>query len=212
LGATDVDPGLDQISVTFDRDMSKGMSWTGGPPLFPPIDETRKARWIDSRTCVIPVKLQKATYYRVGINSQNFRNFESAQGVPAASTAICFVTQGATPDIQSRVRIPKVVSFQPDNGAQGINPKTQFVSAKFDIPMGGGMSWCNGDGDFPKSPDNKRSTWTDDGLTCRLPVILEPGHSYALYLNDTRFNNFQSQWGVPLSPVVYKFHTQAAGQ
>ena len=42
IGATDVDPTLSEITVTFDRDMGKGMSWTGGPPLFPPTDKTRE--------------------------------------------------------------------------------------------------------------------------------------------------------------------------
>jgi hypothetical protein len=212
MGDANVDPALDQVSVTFDRDMGKGMSWTGGPPLFPPVDNTRHAHWIDSRTCVLPVKLEKATYYRVGINAQSFRNFQSTQGVAAACTAICFVTQGAAPLVQARVRVPKVVSFGPENGAKDVDPKIQFVSATFDVPMGSGKSWCNGDGEFPKGPEGKRATWTNDGLTCRLPVILEPGHSYTLYLNSTYFNNFQSQWGVPLPPVVYKFQTNSANQ
>ena len=33
IGATDVDPALREITVTFDRDMGGGMSWTGGPPF-----------------------------------------------------------------------------------------------------------------------------------------------------------------------------------
>jgi hypothetical protein len=50
-GAMGVDPSLAEITVTFDRDMGPGMSWTGGPPLFPRTDDGRKARWIDARTC-----------------------------------------------------------------------------------------------------------------------------------------------------------------
>src|SRR5579863_9991962 len=38
-GATDVDPNLTEIRVTFDRDMGKGMSWTGEPPFLPPLDQ-----------------------------------------------------------------------------------------------------------------------------------------------------------------------------
>ncbi|MGH7140086.1 MAG: M56 family metallopeptidase, partial [Pirellulales bacterium] len=79
-GATDVDPALNEISVTFDRDMQKGMSWTGGAPLFPPVDKSREVRWTDARTCVLPVKLQGASYYRVGINSSNHQNFRGTQG------------------------------------------------------------------------------------------------------------------------------------
>ena len=57
-GATDVDPKLTEIRVTFDRDMSESMSWTGGGPEFPG-DASQKAKWIDKRTCVLPVKLKK---------------------------------------------------------------------------------------------------------------------------------------------------------
>lgn len=209
IGAIDVDPALNQISVTFDRDMGKGMSWTGGPPLFPPIDKNGKPHWVDSRTCVLPVTLEKASYYRVGINAQSFQNFRSKDGVPAPSTVICFVTKGATADVQSRVRVPQIVSSDPKNGADHVDPKIMGLSVTFDIPMqAGGMSWCTGEGDFPTIPDGKRATWSNGGLTCTLPVALEPGHAYVLNLNDVRFNNFQSRWGVPLVPVVYKFQTQ----
>ena len=47
-GATDVDPDLSQISVTFDRDMQGGMSWTGNEKTFmPQVPEGAKPRWID---------------------------------------------------------------------------------------------------------------------------------------------------------------------
>src|SRR5579872_1226894 len=35
-GATDVDPGLAEITVTFDQEMGEGFSWTGGGPEYPP--------------------------------------------------------------------------------------------------------------------------------------------------------------------------------
>src|SRR5262249_3891782 len=34
-GAKDVDPGLAEITVTFDQDMEEGFSWTGSGPEFP---------------------------------------------------------------------------------------------------------------------------------------------------------------------------------
>ncbi len=80
VGATDVDPGLKEITVTFDQDMGKGYSWTGGGPDYPPTPEGQKAQWRDKRTCVLPVKLEAGHYYRVGINSSSYRNFRSADG------------------------------------------------------------------------------------------------------------------------------------
>src|ERR1035441_4730481 len=87
-GASDVDPALKEITVTFDQDMEEGMSWTGGGPEVPPTPEGKKAHWRDKRTCVLPVKLQSGHHYRIGINSVSYRNFCSASGVPALTSAI----------------------------------------------------------------------------------------------------------------------------
>jgi len=43
-----------------------------------------------------------------------------------------------------------------------------------------------------------------------LPVTLEPGHEYRLGFNSPSHINFQTEWGVPLEPVVYKFSTRRA--
>ncbi len=124
--------------------MDQGMSWTGEPPLFPPTDAGRKARWIDSRTCVLPVKLEKGSYYRVGINSTSHRNFRNKDKVPVAPSVICFTTDGATEEVASRVRIPTIVSFDPKNNAIDVDPKVSELRVTFDMPMGDGMSWMGG--------------------------------------------------------------------
>lgn len=58
IGETDVKADLNEITVTFDRDMQPGFSWTGGPPDFPPGAEGKKPVWLNKRTCVLPVKLE----------------------------------------------------------------------------------------------------------------------------------------------------------
>src|SRR5678809_1125762 len=57
IGETDVSPTLTEITVTFDRDMDKGFSWTGSGPEYPPLQDGKKPQWRDPRTCVLPVKL-----------------------------------------------------------------------------------------------------------------------------------------------------------
>lgn len=206
-GAADVDPTLTEIAVTFDRDMDTGMSWTGGAPLFPPVDKTRQARWTDARTCVLPVKLEPGSYYRLGINSSSYRNFRSSDGTPAEVAAIYFATQNASDEVKARLRVPKIVKMEPENAAKQVDPAMSAVSVTFDVPMGGGMSWTGGDPQFPKVREGQAAKWSDDGLTCVLPVALEPGRRYELGLNNNAHNNFQSRWGVPLEPVAYQFQT-----
>jgi RNA polymerase sigma-70 factor (ECF subfamily) len=133
-GETGVDPELAEITVTFDRDMGPEMSWTGGPPLFPPVDQDRKARWPDARTCVLPVKLEAASYYRLGINSSGKQNFRSDDGVPAPPSVIYFSTVGASEEVYSRVRMPTVVAIDPKNGAMDVDPSIKELRVTFSVP------------------------------------------------------------------------------
>jgi hypothetical protein len=93
-GQRNVDPSVNEIRVTFDQDMAtNGYSWVGGGPKYP---KTRgKPRWVDSRTCVLPVGLEPNHDYWLSINSQRFKNFQSKQGVPADPYPIEFTTGGA---------------------------------------------------------------------------------------------------------------------
>ena len=59
---------------------------------------------------------------------------------------------------------------------------------------------------FPETPQDKKASWSKDGLTCTLPVTSSP-RDYQLGINSPSHTNFQSQWGVPLAPVVYRFRT-----
>ena len=205
-GSTDVDPKLTEMRVTFDRDMSAGMSWTGGGPEFPG-DASQKAKWIDKRTCVLPVKLKKAGYFRVGINSKSHQNFKAADGTATPPTAIFFTTKGASKDLEKRVLIPEVVEISPANDEENVPTSTAELSVTFNMPMGEGMSWTGGGDAFPKLPEGEKAKWSKDGRTCTLPVTLEPDHEYKLGLNSLSHNNFQSKWGVPLKPMIYTFRT-----
>jgi hypothetical protein len=208
-GQSDVSADLKEIRVTFDRDMGKGMSWTGSPDsFFPPGDESQKARWIDSRTCVLPVKLEKGKFYRVGINADSYRNFRSARGVSFPSSVIFFAAEGASAEVRDRLRVPKIVELKPANSASEVDPSITELRVTFDVPMGKGMSWTGGGPSYPEGPSGARAEWSSDGKTCVLPVTLHPGHSYRLGLNSLSFNNFQSESGVPLEPVVYQFKTR----
>lgn len=208
VGATDVDSSLKEITVTFDRDMQTGMSWTGSEEFYmPPSPNGARAEWRDSRTCVLPVTLKKGQFYRVGINSTSFQNFKSDKGISAPSAVIYFTTQGATKSMQSRVRVPKIVKILPANGANDVAVDSKAMRVTFDMPMGGGMSWTGGGSSFPAS--DGKVTWNGSKKTCVFPVALKPSQQYQLGLNSVSHINFQSKWGVPIVPVTYSFGTAA---
>lgn len=207
VGATEVDPAMTEITVTFDCDMQKGFSWTGGGPDFPSAPSGQKAHWLDNRTCVLPVHLEAGHYYRVGINSKSYQSFRSAAGVPAEPSAIYFTTVGASDELKLKLLTPHVIKFEPPNGAEDVSPDIKELRVTFDIAMGGGFSWCGDGPGYPPSPEGKRAHWTEDGKTCVLPVQLASGHAYELGLNCPCCDNFQSAAGVPLEPVSYTFKT-----
>lgn len=209
VGAEEVDPALGEITVTFDRDMRGGFSWTGSGPDYPVIPEGSKPNWRDQRTCVLPVKLEAGHYYRVGINSTGHQNFKSSLNEPARPSAIYFTTRGASEETKLRMRKPEIVSLDPANGAQSVSPGLKELRVTFNMPMKGGFSWTGGGTQFPTLVDGKRPYWTDDRLTCVLPVELEPGKEYRLGLNSRSARNFQSESGVPSEPVIYTFKTAA---
>jgi bla regulator protein BlaR1 len=208
MAAPDVDPALAELTVTFDRDMADGFSWTGGGPDFPPGRGDQKPHWLNKRTCVLPVTLEASKYYRVGINSKSFLNFRSTEGTPAAPTALYFTTRGASEDLKTKLVKPRIVSLSPNNGATEVDPAITELRVAFNMEMGGGFSWCGSAPDFPPNPEGKTPFWTDSNRTCVLPVQLKPGTTYSLGLNCPSAINFQSAGGVPLEPVSYSFRTK----
>ena len=205
IGATDVDPGIKEISATFDRDMNTdSFSWCGGGPNFP--KATGKPKWIDRRTCVLPVELEVGRAYRLALNWGRFQGFRSADGLPAVPTAVYFCTRGAGPKLVAQMTPPKVVKLNIENGAKNVPPGRTKLSVTFDQKMGGGMSWCTGP-DTPEYEAVKGSAWSEDGKTCSIYALLEPARNYTVYLNGQRFGNFANELGVPLRPTSWKFTT-----
>ena len=93
--AIEVDPEkVDQLRVTFDRDMNTtSYSWCGGGATYP--KTTAKPEWIDERTCVLPVALEPQMRYELSINAQRFMGFRSVDGIPVAPTPYTFYTTGS---------------------------------------------------------------------------------------------------------------------
>jgi RNA polymerase sigma-70 factor (ECF subfamily) len=96
LGATDVDPALREIRVTFSKRMKdQNWSWvTFDRKMFPDVDGKIHYE-TDRRTCVLPVKLELGKTYCIGINSERFQNFKDLNGRPALPYLVVFRTRAA---------------------------------------------------------------------------------------------------------------------
>ena len=92
-GATDVDPSLTRIVVTFDQPMQDGM-WAvvGGGPHFPELagDVSYDK---DCKVFTIPVRLKPDWSYEFWLNRGRFDTFRSKAGVRLESVAVTFKTR-----------------------------------------------------------------------------------------------------------------------
>lgn len=141
----------------------------------------------------------------MGINSKSYQNFRGVNGISVEPQVITFTTRGADAATTAGLKAPAIVSMQPANGATNVPTTLMQLSVTFDQPMGGGMSWTGGGPSFPEGTGQPQ--WSADKKTCTMPVKLKPNWSYELGINSMSHNNFQSERGVPLTPVLWRFST-----
>ena len=227
LGATEVDPARTALAVTFDRAMDpQGWAWVvESPETAPDIGESH---WDAAfRTNTAHVRLQPGRRYVVWINSANFAYFRDPAGVTAVPVRWEFTTAAAgdatlaaatAPPAVAPVRAhaptamaaPRVVALEPADGARDVDPAAVAeLRVTFDRPMAEGWSWVMEPGRaFP--PIAGRAYQTADGVAAALPVRLEPGMSYVVWLNSEQYDGFHDASGTPLPPVRWEFATAPA--
>jgi hypothetical protein len=102
---------------------------------------------------------------------------------------------------------PVVVKTVPQAGDTEVDPATKEIQVVFSKKMTDGRwSWSQMSGDtFPELAGE--SHYLDDQKTCVLPVKLQPGHTYVLWLNSQKFHGFQDQAKQPAIPYLLVFQT-----
>jgi hypothetical protein len=88
-----------------------------------------------------------------------------------------------------------------------VSPGLTEIGVTYSKPVqDGSWSWSTwGEENFPETTGSPR--YLADGRTCVLPVKLEPGRFYAIWLNSDRFKNFQDAGGRPAVPYLLTFVT-----
>ena len=93
-GASEVDPMLTEIKVTFSKDMQDASwSWaTLSKESFPKMDG--KPKYLaDKRTCVLPVKLEPGKTYAIWVNTEKLVNFKDPDSRSAVPYLLVFKTK-----------------------------------------------------------------------------------------------------------------------
>lgn len=104
---------------------------------------------------------------------------------------------------------PVVVKTVPEAGSVDVDAGTKEVRVTFSKVMRDkSWSWSNvGPGSTPKTTGDAH--YLDDRKTCVLPVQLEPGKTYAFWINSERFRNFRDSDGRAAVPYLLVFKTKA---
>jgi hypothetical protein len=104
---------------------------------------------------------------------------------------------------------PSVVKTVPAAGATDVDPALKEVSFTFSKDMmDGSWSACQiSDETFPKPGDGKMH-YLSDKRTCVMPVSLEPGKTYVIWLNRGQFMNFKDTSRNPSIPYLLVFQTK----
>ena len=120
----------------------------------------------------------------------------------AASASVVSVNE-----LSARKTPPVVVKTFPEAGATGVDPDLRELRVTFSKPMrDGSWSWVKlSDGTFPKMTGAPRYL---DNQTCVLPVQLQPGVVYAVWLNFENATNFQDDAGQAALPYLLIFQTR----
>jgi predicted Ser/Thr protein kinase len=133
----------------------------------------------------------------------------SSGGSRASAAAAAAELRARQMEAPATIRPPPVViATVPESGSSGVDPSLKELRVTFSRPMqNGGWSWSSlANANSPKVTGTPR--YLDDARTCVLPVRLEPGKVYALWLNSDRYRNFADSNGLSAIPYLLTFETR----
>ena len=103
---------------------------------------------------------------------------------------------------------PVVVKTIPEAGADEVDPNLTEITVTFSKNMqDGSFSWATHSKEsFPKVDGKPK--YLADKRTCVLPVKLEPGKTYAIWVNSEKLGNFKDTDGRSAVPYLLVFRTK----
>ena len=104
---------------------------------------------------------------------------------------------------------PVVVRTLPAAGDLAVDPTTREVRVTFSKPMMTHEMWSfvyTAPADFPEIAGDIH--YLRDGRTCVLPVSLEPGKTYGMWINSQNHTSFRDTYQRPAIPYLLVFKTR----
>jgi len=104
---------------------------------------------------------------------------------------------------------PVVVQTIPPSGASGVDPALGEIRIVFSKPMRDrSWSWPQGNGEPLAGAAAGPARYLGDARTFVLPVKLQPGRVYTIWINDESHHDFQDADGQPAVPYLLIFETR----
>jgi tetratricopeptide (TPR) repeat protein len=128
-----------------------------------------------------------------------------------AAIAACHFTFATSRAEDINSMPPVVVKTLPESGAKDVGPGVVEIKVTFSKEMtDGSWSWTTAwQGSTPEMVGQPQ--YESDRKTCALKVRLEPGKTYAYWLNSAKFQNFRDKQGHPAVPYLLVFQTRGVG-
>lgn len=126
--------------------------------------------------------------------------FVVAAGYLSATTALA-------DEVELESVPPVVVKTVPEAGSEEVDPGLTEIKVTFSKDMQpGSFSWSTLSKESFPTVDGQSAY--EDARTCVLPVKLEPGKTYAIWVNSDKFKNFKDADGRAAVPYLLVFRTK----
>jgi RNA polymerase sigma-70 factor (ECF subfamily) len=152
-----------------------------------------------------------------GLAAVPFAGWGGAKAVPpvgapalAVSTAVTVPTVAAA-EQSVQDAPPVVVKTVPQAGADDVDPDIKEIRITFSKEMmdkSWSFSTATDFGADPDLPEGAKIVYDKDKRTCVQPCKLEPGKTYAMWLNSAKFGNFKDKDGRSAVPYLLVFQTK----
>jgi RNA polymerase sigma-70 factor (ECF subfamily) len=102
---------------------------------------------------------------------------------------------------------PVVVKCVPESGSAAVDPGITELRVTFSKDMQPGWSWAMiNKENYPGTSESPR--YLEDKRTCVLPVKLQSGKTYAVWINSEKLQNFKDTKGMVAVPYLLVFKTR----
>jgi len=106
---------------------------------------------------------------------------------------------------------PSVVRTVPQSGDMEVPATTREIQVTFSKDMMTERMWSwsmVSPATFPRITNQQGIRYLEDNRTCILPVHLEPGKTYAIWINTQQQDGFRDTSGNPSVPYLLVFRTK----